>query len=79
MIDLLENVLEYMKSYQCTLPESIQDLDHPITHDEVKKVAEMAGWKLTNDEIQKLGRSDREVRSYEAAEQADYESVYGGD
>ena len=79
MTDLLDMILDYMKSYQCSLQEAIADLDHPVSHDEVKKLAEMAKYPLTDDDIQRLGRSDREVISYERAEQADYNSIYGED
>jgi len=77
MLDLLNSVKGYMQSYNCTFKESVYDLDHPITFNEVIELSKMMNITLTNDEINKLGRSDEYMIEYIRREEAEYNSVYG--
>lgn len=70
--DVLEGLKLYMTNYSCSFSEAVCDLDNPITHQEVRDLAKMANEVLTEDQVQKLGRSEREVSGWEAEEQRQY-------
>lgn len=77
MVDLLSNVKEYMKRYECSFIDSIADLDHPITHEEVRELAKMAGETIPEEKVLKLGHSSKAVSEYEVEEQRDFDYERG--
>ena len=72
IVDLLANLKEYMIRYNCSLYDAICDLDGPILVSEVKEVNKLMGAPMDNETCERIGRSEKEVRSYEEYEQKCY-------
>lgn len=77
--DLFNQVKEYADKYQCSIENSIYDLDFPITHSDVKELAKLANITFTQDQINRLGRSEELVTDWLIEDQADYNYHYGQD